>query len=178
MNLKIVLKLFFNYKITQTLKTKPHPQITWIQMPQTFFCNSHLSGSGFFSAVTFLSACTLCQMLSRPLLSNTFSYVPCGTPRLRFLQICDILTLAITPNAMVPTVIQKIGMKLLITTEAVSLLPFSDQSHFSDSKCPGVTSDPTYIVSISVSPAPLCLEFLSTHWPWELSRYCCAHTPG
>lgn len=61
------------------------------------------------------------------------SYVPCGTPRLVFLQICDTLTLAITPNAMVPTVIQKIGMKLLITTEAVSLLPFSDQSHFSDS---------------------------------------------
>lgn len=131
--MKIVLKLFFNYKITQTLKTKPHPQITWIQMPQTFFCNSHLSGSGFFSVVTFLSACTLCQMLSRPLLSNTFHMVPCGTPRLVFLQICDTLTLAITPNAMVPTVIQKIGMKLLITTEAVSLLPFSDQSHFSDS---------------------------------------------
>lgn len=33
-------------------------------------------------------------------------------------------------------------------------------------------------IHISMSPAPLCLEFLSTPWPWELSRYCCAHKPG
>lgn len=67
-------------------------------------CNSHLSSSGFLSAVTLLSACILCQMLSRPPLSNTFHMGSCGTFRLGFLQIHDTLTLAITPNVMVPTV--------------------------------------------------------------------------
>lgn len=48
MNLKIVLKLFFNYKITQTLKTKPQPQISWIQIPQTLLAIHTSQALGFF----------------------------------------------------------------------------------------------------------------------------------
>lgn len=171
MNLKIVLKLIFNYKITQTFWNKTPAPNNLDSDPSDSPCNSHLSGSGFLSAVTFLSACTLCQMLFRPPLSHTFLMVSSGTSRLGFLQIHDTLTLAITPNVMVPTVIWKIGMKLLITREAVSLLPAAcEHSHFSDSKCPGVTCDPMYTGPISMSPAPPHLEFLSTHWPW------CSHS--
>lgn len=69
-------------------------------------------------------------MLSRPTLDNTFRTVSRGTFRLGFLHIRDALTLAITPNGMVPTVIQKIGMKPIVVTEAVSLLPVSPEPAF------------------------------------------------
>lgn len=128
MNLKLVLKLFFNYKIAQTLKTKPQSQITWIQILRLSLQFTPLRIWVFFSCHLPFCLHTLpnaVQATSEQHISYGFM---CNL-RLGFLKICDTLTLAITPNVMVPTVIQKIGMKL-ITIQAVSLLPATCESAF------------------------------------------------